>query len=449
MTVLFLAVWIVVCLIGFAVMFLAKQPMAGAVIIAVPTFIGMVVKPTFALCMMMLVLPTGAGIGYRQVFSLDRGVGIALAVSFAFNWLITRPRLRFDNKLLWVLILYTSWVFFASLRGPYFALEVRHGFTQVQLLALALIAYWIIQANGEKAFRWALRAFIVGTLGTNAIASITGAAMRAVQDEPEARYAATIGAAVEPNMLAAMTSMAILAAVYLLVRDKNVFWRIVYIAGIAALPVILLRIGSRGAMVAWAFTVLSPLLFVRQILRRPALVALLLVAIVVGSASASLIVRRAGLERRVETRLTDVERARKAMSYRMLPIKKSLEAAVTRPMGTGFYSWFEWAGLRHIPHNDFFYALGIFGIPAALLFALFIILIMLTVRRMPLGAEKLYSRAVLTFLVIMGLSMAQLYLKHFWIFLMMVVASERISSPAAGLSTYENSGESGAPTAAD
>ena len=50
---------------------------------------------------------------------------------------------------------------------------------------------------------------------------------------------------------------------------------------------------------------------------------------------------------------------------------------------------------------------------------------MLTVKRIPLGLEKLYARAVLTFLLIMGLNVGQLYQKHFWVFLAFVMASER------------------------
>jgi len=52
---------------------------------------------------------------------------------------------------------------------------------------------------------------------------------------------------------------------------------------------------------------------------------------------------------------------------------------------------------------------------------------MFTVRRMHLGWEKLYARAVLTFLLVNGLSIGQLYHKHFWVFLAVVVAMERIS----------------------
>ena len=82
---LMLTVWVVVCLLGFGVALLAKQPIAGILMIAVPTFMGMVLKPSFALCILMMVLPTGAGVGLGQAFSLDRAVGLGVALSFFLN----------------------------------------------------------------------------------------------------------------------------------------------------------------------------------------------------------------------------------------------------------------------------------------------------------------------------------------------------------------------------
>jgi hypothetical protein len=65
---------------------------------------------------------------------------------------------------------------------------------------------------------------------------------------------------------------------------------------------------------------------------------------------------------------------------------------------------------------------------------------MLGVKRIPLGLEKLYARAVLTFLLVMGLNVGQLYQKHFWVFLAFVMASERTAeflAPATeDLTTY-------------
>jgi len=427
LNILLLAIWTVICLIGFAVIFLAKNTVAGIFIIAVPTFVGMVIKPTFALCIMMLVLPTGAGIGVRQDFSLDRGVGIAVAVAFALNLLITRPRLRIGNKGLWVLIVYTIWVLLTSLAAPYFAQELRRAFTVIQLLALVFIVYWILQTNSPKSFLWALRSYLVGTLGTIALAFITGAAIQVLEDTPEGRYAATAGSAIDANMLAGLTAMAFLAAIYLFARDKNWFWRIAYLAAMAVLPIMLLRIGSRGALIALTFTLLSPFLFIRQTLRRPALALLLLAAILVASVSAGFVVRKRGLEATVAKRLTDIGLAEEAIGYRMMPIRQALKAVTIKPTGTSYYGWFEQSGLRILPHSDFFLALGVYGIPGGALFALFVIMMMLTVKRTPLGLEKLYARAILTFSILMGLSVGQLYQKHFWVFLVLVMAGERIA----------------------
>jgi len=130
--------------------------------------------------------------------------------------------------------------------------------------------------------------------------------------------------------------------------------------------------------------------------------------------------------------LTDVGYARQAIAVRMEPIKASVEAAVKRPTGTSYYGWFERTGMRHWPHNDFFLALGVYGIPGAVLFLVFVAIMMLTVKRVPLGLEKLYARATLTFLLVMGLNITQIGAKYFWVFLAFVLAAERIGWLNAG-----------------
>jgi hypothetical protein len=424
---LLFATWAVICAVGFAVIFLLRQPVVGAVIIAVPTFIGMVIKPTFALCVMMLVLPTGSGLGLGEVFSLDRGVGIAVAVSFVLNLLITRPRLQVGNKALWVLVIYTIWISLVSLTGPYLSLELERGFTQIQQLALVFIVYWILETNGVKSFHWALRSYIIGTVGMIALTFITGAAMRSVEEAgAEGRYAATLGQTADANMLAALTAMAFLAAIYLFARDRNLLWRIVYISTILALPVMMLKMGSRGGLIALAFTMFSPFLFIRQVMRRPAIVALLFMAILIASLSAGLLVRERGLEAPVARRLTDISLAQEAFDVRMSVIKAAAHAVTIRPAGTTYSGWLERTGMINVPHNDFFLALGMYGIPGAALFTIFMIMMMFTVKRIPFGLEKLYTRAVLTFLLVMGLNIGQLFQKHFWIFLAFIIAIERI-----------------------
>jgi O-antigen ligase len=189
----------------------------------------------------------------------------------------------------------------------------------------------------------------------------------------------------------------------------------------------MLRIGSRGGLVALAFTVLSLLLFLRQVLRRPALAALLVLVVLLASLTAGLLIRQRGLDSSVSSRLTSVQKAREAIDVRMVPIRKAVHAAASRPTGTGYFSWFERTDSVIWPHNDFFFALGVYGVPAAILFAAFVVLLMLTVRRMPLTLEKLYARAVLTFLLVMGLNIKQVSAKYYWVFLAVVLAAERLS----------------------
>ena len=441
MNVLLFVSWIVISLIGLAVISLAKNPVAGIVIIALPTFIGMVLKPTFGLCILMLVLPTGAGIGFQQAFSLDRGVGLALAVSFALNVLITRPGLHIRNKAIWIMGLYTIWIFLVSLAGPYLSLELIRAFTQFQLLVLILIVYWILETNGEKTFQWALRAYVLGTLGTIILAFITGAAIRTLENTSQARYSATLGNAIDANMLAALISTAFLAAVYLFARNKNIFWRIVNLAAILFLPLMLLKIGSRGALVALAFTMLSPLLFIRQVARRPAFAVLMLVIILLASIGSGLLIQTGGLEASVAERLTDVGYAKESISYRMEPIKLAVKTVARKPAGTGYFSWFEETGTLIWPHNDFFLVLGIYGIPGALLFACFMGILLLSIWRIPLGLEKLYARAILIFLIMMGLTIGQMFHKYYWVFLAFVMAGERIAKIYTPTDDSESAGE--------
>jgi O-antigen ligase len=427
MDLLLLVAWLVICGIGAGVILLAKSPVIGAAIIAVPTLVGMVIKPTFALCILLLVLPTGAGVGWNQALSLDRAVGIAVAVSFFLNVLLTRPGLRVRHKALWVAGGLCLWVALVSLAQPYLAMEVRRAFTQFQLVLLILIVYWILETNDGTTFRWALRSYVIGTVGSIVVAIKSGATIRAMQETRDARYAATLGRAIDANMLSALIAIAFLSALYLIARDKSFFWRLISLVALLFLPVMLIRTGSRGGLVALAFTVLSPLLFVRQVLRRPALAALMVVAVLATSVSAGFLIKQRGLESSVAERLTNLHQAQDALEFRMHAVKEAVDAVLVRPTGTGYYSWFERTGSQIWPHNDFFFALGVYGIPGALLFGAFVVLLMLTVRRTPLTLEKLYARAVLTFLLVMGLNIKQLSAKYYWVFLAFVLAAERIS----------------------
>jgi len=427
MNTMLLAAWLVLCAIGFGVILLAGNPIAGAVVIAVPTLLGMVIKPTFALCVLMLVLPTGAGVGFQGAFSLDRGIGVALAASFFFNVLLTRPGLHVRHKALWFAAGMSVWIGLSSLTQPQLVKEMGRAFTHFQLLVLVFVVYWILETNHENAFRWALRSYVIGMVGSIVLAIKSGQAIRAVQETRDVRYAATLGRAIDANMLSALIAIAFLSAIYLFARDRSLLWRMVYAVALLFLPLMMLRTGSRGGLVALAFTLLSPLLFVRQILSRPALAALMLIVIIVASASAGALIQQKGLDSSVLHRLTDVGRAKDALEFRMIPIRNALDTVLVWPLGAGYWSWFERSGSPIWPHNDFFFSLGVYGFPGAILFTTLVILTMATVRRTPLTVEKLYARAVLTFLLVMGLNIKQVSAKYYWVFLAFVLAAERIA----------------------
>jgi hypothetical protein len=427
MNTMLLAAWLVLCVIGFGVILLADNAIAGAAVIAVPTLVGMVIKPTFALCILMLALPTGAGVGFQGAFSLDRGIGLALAVSFFLNVLLTRPGLHVRHKALWLAAGFSVWIGLSSLTQPDLIREMGRAFTHFQLLVLVLIVYWILETNHESTFRWALRSYVLGMVGSIMLAIKSGQAIRAVQETRDVRYAATLGRAIDANMLSALIAIAFLSAIYLFARDRSLLWRAVYAVALLFLPLMMLRTGSRGGLVALTFTLLSPLLFVRQVLSRPALAALMLIVILVASASVGVLIQQRGLESSVLHRLTDVGRAKDALEFRMVPIRNALDTVLVWPTGAGYWSWFERSGSPIWPHNDFFFSLGVYGFPGAILFAALVILLMATVRRTPLTVEKLYARAVLTFLLVMGLNIKQVSAKYYWVFLAFVLAAERIA----------------------
>jgi hypothetical protein len=427
MNTMLLAAWLVICAIGFGIILLADKVIAGAVVIAVPTLLGMVIKPTFALCILMLALPTGAGVGFQGAFSLDRGIGLALAVSFFLNVLLTRPGLHVRHKALWFAAGLSVWIGLSALTQPQLMMEMGRAFTHFQLLVLVLIVYWILETNHESTFRWALRAYVLGMVASIVLAIKSGQAIRAVQETRDARYAATLGRAIDANMLSALIAIAFLSAIYLFARDRSLFWRAVYLVALLFLPLMMVRTGSRGGLVALAFTLLSPLLFIRQVLSRPALAALMLIVIIVASASVGVLIQQRGLESSVLHRLTDVGRAKEALEFRMVPIRNAMDTVLVWPLGAGYWSWFERSGSPIWPHNDFFFSLGVYGFPGAILFATLVVLLMTTVRRTPLTVEKLYTRAVLTFVLVMGLNIKQVSAKYYWVFLAFVLAAERIA----------------------
>ena len=429
-SVVLLAVWGLLCLLGFAIIFWQREPIGGVIVIAAPTLVAMILKPTFALCVLMMVLPTGS-LAYQGSFSfsVDRGVGIAVAVGVTGNFRFTRPGLRVGSKALWVVLAYSLWIALAVLWAPDTDAELQYAKTQLQLVVLVFVVYWVLDTNPESTVRWALRSFVVGTLATLVIAQITGTAAQAVKESTQGRYGAVIGsAALDANKVAALHALAFVTAMYLLVHDKKLVWRMIHVCALVALPYMILKTGSRGAAVALMGALLLPLLITRELIRKPGLSIVVVILLLLVAGVAAIAVQSRGLEEGVVERLTDWGGVVDAVRYRFEVITVAVRAAIQYPLGTTNAAWELRTGSYHYPHNDFFYVVGVYGIVGAGLFGTMFIILIVTVTRMSLGLDKWYARAVLLFLLIMGQDYYQLRTKAFWVFVVFILAMSRISA---------------------
>lgn len=421
-----LVLWGLICLCGFGIIFVLKLPIIGLAVIGIPTLIGMVIKPTFSLCVMMLALPTGAGVGIGQVFSLDRGVGIAVALAFLLNIMITRPKLKM-NGILWVLLFYTIWICLDSLTSPFLKPELIRAFTQIQLFALILIVYWIIETNGPATFIVILQSYVIGTLGTIALTFITGAAVRSVEEGVQERYSASLGNEINANLLAVIVSMAFLTAIYLLLRDKRFIWRMFYAVAILFLPIMLIKMSSRGGSIALAVAVMSPLLFLRQVLRKPALFISTLLFIFFMAFFLAVFLKSNESASRAQQRFSDLYYAEQSTSYRWYLNVLAIKSSLKNPLGKTHYGWIGSSEVEHFPHSDLFYILAAYGFPGAILFTMFLINVIRRIKRMPFCKEKIYARTILIFFLVVGLAHTFVYQKVFWVFFAIVMASEKKS----------------------
>lgn len=415
-----LVVWLGICLIGLGIMFYLKLKIVGALVIALPTFIGMVLNPTFGVCVFMLALPTADGIAIPGMFSMGRGLGIALALSFFLNILITRPQLPIRHKSIWIIFILAFVIGLNIPRGGNMKLEFIRFFSLVQLLILFLIVYWVILCNGRIAVKWILRSYLAGTVIMFLITLRTG--IRYLSSDTEARFSATLGGEINPNFLSGMVVMAIFCAIYLFISDWKLYMKIIYGTCVPFLLLILLKIGSRGAFVALGVTLISPVFFIRDFAKNPKILILVISIIFIFGGLIIYTFASGMIGGETAERLTDIDYAKQSIGVRMHYIKTAISAALKNPLGTTYTYWFTKTGLDHYPHSDFFFMLGLYGFLGAGLFAAFVISMLLTIKRMPLCTEKIFARAVLTYLLIVGFNNVFMFHKFYFAFMGVILA---------------------------
>jgi len=435
---MFLGLWFL-CLLIALVIIGRGDIFLGVLIVGIPTFIGMVLKPTFALAMVVLVLPIGAGFGVEGILSLDRSIGIALVVSFLLNVMLSRPRFKLSHSFLLIQMASVFWIAMNLLRTPVLSLELTLVFTQIQLLALSLITYWIFQNSNDKTYIWVLRSYVVGTVGSILIGVIKGVSMT---ETVSGRYEGAGEIRMDSNALCVLIGLGVITSLYLLVRDKSLLWRLFYLAAIAYLPIMMIKTGSRGIMLAFIATALSPLLFIRQMGRKPTLYLVLIFAAVIMAGAVRYGIKTQSVEEEsITSRYSDVGGAQNAFEYRLSLVKGAIEDVLNNPLGITFGGWLV-RRVRSIVHNNFFHLLSTCGYPGALLYVWLLISALRTIWHIPMSIEKIYARSVVIFLIIAGMDIFTFFDKSFWIFMIVAICAERMNSfyhrpPVSNIDEYQ------------
>ncbi len=434
-----LTAWLLSALAALGFVRSGGNPWLAVGIVGVPTFVGMVVKPSFALGVWMLVMPTGnTDVGESDMsghaLSLGRVVGIVVAISFVLNiLLVSRARLNLDKRALCLFGAYWLWVSLAPLWSPYPTLELGATYSHVQRFTMLVLIVLILGTNDEKAFVWALRSYVVGCVAMLVWTTITGSAEQLAKHTYNERQAAVIGEQLQDaNYYSAQLGLTFVTSLYLLMRDKHLVWRVFCIVSIPILAVALIKAGSRGAMIALAAAVMTPLLFIRQVARRPSVLIVIGLVGVLAVGAGFHQLRSRDMSRRIQDRLTESGQIHDAFVGRLSLCGQAIETALRYPMGTSRLGYLDRAGATHYPHSDLFYALGVYGFPGVILLTVVLVFTATRVRKIPEGMEKMLARSAFVFIFVMGFDISQLGRKYYWAFIAFILSAERIARLYSG-----------------
>jgi hypothetical protein len=418
--VLYLVLWALVCGAGAALTLLGEQRLIGGLIIGIFTLVGIAWKPTFGLCLLLAVFPLGRALGYGRVFSAERGVGILLFLGAALHFILRGRRFRFACPPTWALLalMFLGALTVAWARIP--LLAASSTFTMFQILVLVAVVLSVVWHFPD--LTWPFRCYVLACVLFGVFAPAMGLA---IQETKKMGVRYTIGLSeeyrVDPNTLASMFSIAFFLAIFLFRRDPSRLLRIVWLLSALLLPVLMLMTGSRTGLIATFLTLLLPVLFLRQIARRPVVFVGAVVVLVLAGVLFFVALEYV-LPLQTAQRLTDFDKLQRSAVVRLGFIGEAVAYAVRNPLGAGFQSFFI---ETMTVHNDFFYLLGSLGFAGALAYGVFGVAMLLNVRAMPVTWEKWLVRSLVLINLIFGLAYMQLFWKHFWIFMVLAWAMAR------------------------
>ena len=177
----------------------------------------------------------------------------------------------------------------------------------------------------------------------------------------------------------------------------------------------ILKTGSRSGIIALGITLVLPIFLLREVIRKPAFLVVLLLVLTIGGIVVYEAVTYALLPKEVISRLTSESYAEHSYGVRMSFITDAIDYTFRHPMGAGLSCFRSTVG--QAVHNDFFYMLSNLGFLGAGSFLVFVVAMFLKVHRMQASWEKWYARSILVFLLIFGLAGSLILAKHYWVFM--------------------------------
>lgn len=435
---MFLGAWVVAGVVG---VFLARAGeifVAGAVVVPL-TVIGAFWKPTFGVCLLLMSVPlerviSWGGIGFGRV------VGIIIAMGLLPRLILFRQR-RLHIPTPWGLVGLTILALLSITWAQYPEIAGKFTFTLFQLLVLIFLIQSFCTSTED--LRWPLRAFALTCLGMALLSGVLGLA-----HGTEGRL--TFGMSQErmdnPNYTGCMFALGLFTAIYLFVTDRRAtFLRWLWLLTAIVMPVVILMTGSRKALVSVAATLILPVLFLREVVRKPTIfVAVVVFGVVV------LVGMYVGMEhfasKGVVDRLTDTEQARGGIETRLDFIVEGLDYLQRNPMGAGLGCYY--TGHGHAIHNDLFYVTVNLGWLGGVAFVLLAVGLLVSVHRAEPGWEKWMGRSIIVFFLVQGLVATWILLKGYWVFLTigaLLVAASRRARTEADLVEQEQEYEEAGP----
>lgn len=417
---MFVISYVIAVLIAGAMGFWLKQKMLAAAIVGILTFTGTVVRPSFGLSVLLGSLPLGSIVSLGPDWGIEKAIGIIFALGTVLNMIFTRMPIRAKNPATLSLLAITTICGLSIIWSPYPSTSFQYILTLVQMVILSVFIVTILQDTGS--LLWALRTYALSAASVVLVMKLTGLGLNT--GESGRLTVAVEDAVADANHYCVILGLALLASFYLFRRDPILKARLPWLLVTVILAASMLLTGSRGGIIAMLITLLLPLFFLREVSKNfPSFLAYSAVLLILGLIAMLMIPYFAS--ETVMGRLSDPTRAQESLLLRISFIRDTLAFLGTNPLGAGIGCFRSLRGF--VVHNDLFYTMANIGILGGICFFAFFVAMLLSARRVTTRWEKWYSRATILYLFIAGLSLTQIFYKHYWVFLTIAPLMSRIS----------------------